>query len=59
MFVCMCVSVDLFMPVDEWAFMRVPQSGFTHVFCPLTGYLYPCGDSYSPVCVFLTWYWPC
>lgn len=35
LFVCTCVSVDLLMPVDEWAFMRVPQSGFSVHACVL------------------------
>lgn len=31
----------------------------TYVFCPLTSYLYPRGDSYSTVRVFLAWFRPC
>lgn len=61
LFVCTCVSADLFMPVDEWEFMCLPQSGSSVHAClwPTHGYLYPRCDISSTVRVFLAKSRPC
>lgn len=50
-FFCTCVAVEHFMPVDEWEFVCLPQSGSSvHAWLwPTHGYLYPRGDIFSAV----------